>query len=258
MWPASKAVPKELFPIGRVPTIVHLFWELFDAGIRRVILVASKQALPLMEKLLDPTVLPPQKVADDPLVQRFQAMLAEVEFTIIEQSGNYGNGTPLILAAAKVGNYPCIYAFGDDVVLGENVSKGLIITYNRAGCPVLAAQEVDPSRKSHFGILECRTQGGIQQVIRLLEKPAPGKTSSNLASLGRYLVTPELLADLRTVAPGRDGEVWFVDSVIRRISRGESVCAFTLTTGKWYTVGDADNYADAVKAAIRLNRLLSS
>src|SRR5271167_2314509 len=204
MWPASKAIPKELFPLGRVPTIVHLLWELFDAGIRHVILVVSTAALPLMEKLLDPTILPPQKVADDPLVQRYQALLAETEFTIIEQSGNYGNGTPLLLAAKRVGNRPCIYAFGDDVVFGENVSRGLIVTYDKVHCPVLATQEIDPSKKSQFGILECQTERGVERVIRLLEKPGLDQTSSNLASLGRYLVTPELLAGLGTVAPGRD------------------------------------------------------
>lgn len=252
MWPASKAIPKELFPLGRVPAIVHLLWEFLDSGIHRVILVVGKQGLPLMETLLDASLLPPQKIANDPLIQRYQRMLTEVEFTILEQSGNYGNGTPLILAAETIGDEPCIYAFGDDVVLGENITKQLISVYSRMDCPVLAAQQVDENRKSLFGILECSTEGGAQHVVRLLEKPLPGQTSSTLASFGRYLVTAELMDDLRNVVPGRDREVWFVDSVIQRISKGQDVCASALTTGKWYTVGDPSSYAEATKAAAEI------
>jgi len=249
MWPASKATPKELFPLGLIPVIVHLLLEFLDAGIRRVILVVGKQGLPMMETLLDPSVSPPAKVADDPLVQRYQAMLTELEFTVLEQTGNYGNGTPLIMAADVVGPEPCIYAFGDDVVLGENASKGLIDVFARTGCPVLAAQEVDSSRKSQFGILETYEQGGLRYVSRLLEKPMPSETTSNLAAFGRYLVTPELMEILRAIPPGRDNEVWFTDSVIRRLQNREQVCAFLLTAGKWYTVGDPSSYAAAVRAA---------
>jgi UTP--glucose-1-phosphate uridylyltransferase len=194
-----------------------------------------------MKELVDASVDPPKKIANDPLIQRYQRMLTEVEFTIIEQSGNYGNGTPLILAEKMMGDEPCIYAFGDDVVL-----------YCRMECPVLAAQRVDETRKSLFGILECRKEGGVQHVVRLLEKPLPGETLSNLAAFGRYLVTTELMEDLRNVVPGRDRELWFVDSVIRRISNGGDVCAFALTSGKWYTVGDPSSYAEATKAAAEM------
>jgi UTP--glucose-1-phosphate uridylyltransferase len=249
MWPASKVLPKELFPLGRVPAIVHLVWELLDAGIRRVILVAAKETSGLIGGLFDPSVCPPQKVADDAMVQRFQAIFGQAEFTILHQSGNYGNGTPLILSADRVGSEPCIYAFGDDIIFGENVSRGLIRIFENTGCPVLAAQPVDASRKSLFGILECREEGGVQYVSRLVEKPSPAETTSNLASIGRYLVTPDLMETLRKIPPGRDKEVWFVDAVIRRLKENKGVCAFPLTTGKWYTVGDPASYAEAVKAA---------
>lgn len=249
MWPASKAVPKELFPLGRIPVMVHLLLEFLDAGICRVILVVGRQSLPVIATLLDSSVSPPPKIADDPLVRRYQAMLTEMQFTVLEQTGNYGNGTPLIMAADVVGPEPCIYAFGDDVVLGENASQGLIDVFARTGCPVLAAQEVDSSRRSQFGILETHEQGGLRYVSRLLEKPMPSETASNLAAFGRYLVTPELMEMLRAVRAGRDNEVWFTDSVIRRLQNSQPVCAFLLTAGKWYTVGDPSSYAAAVRAA---------
>jgi UTP--glucose-1-phosphate uridylyltransferase len=201
-----------------------------------------------VQGLLDPAVSPPPKMANDPTVQRFLNIFAQVEFTLIPQSGNYGNGTPLIQAADIVGTAPCLYAFGDDIVFGENISRALVDMFHRTGSPVLAAQPVEPSRKSSFGILECREQDGIQYVSRLIEKPAPDETPSNLAAFGRYLVTPELMLLLRKTTRGKDNEVWFVDAVIQHIKDGKPVCAVTLSTGKWYTVGDPASYADAVRA----------
>ena len=258
MWPASKSVPKEVFPLGRVPAIVHLVWELQDAGIRRIVIVASQEGLQPLMRLLDPSVRPPEKIADDPLVQRFQQTLATVEFVLLSQTGNYGNGTPLLLASDEVNGSPCIYAFGDDIVFDENVSKGLLDTYSRTGCPVLASQNVDPERTSQFGIIESVEKDHIQYVTRLIEKPSAGVTTSTLAAFGRYLVTPDLIDLLRRhTPPGRDNEVWFVDSVIRRILEGSPVCAFTLTKGKWYTVGDPTSYAQAV-AAVQNQAFMSS
>ncbi len=249
MWPASKAIPKELFPLGRVPAVVHLLAELRDAGIRNVVLVVGRQALPLFEILIDPSILPPQNVANDPLVRSYQEVIAELKFTILPQSGNYGNGTPLLLSSDAVGSEPCIYAFGDDIVLGENPSAGLLDTFARTGYPVLATQHVEPSRKSQFGIVECYQNEDVSYVSRLIEKPLPAETASDLASFGRYLVTPNLMDELRTTIPGRDNEVWFVDAVVRHIEKGGRVCASQLTTGKWYTVGDPLSYAKAVAAA---------
>ena len=254
MWPASKAIPKELFPLGRIPAIGHLLGELREAGIQHVVLVVGQRALPLFEVFIDQSIHPPQNVAGDPVVRIYQEVIANLEFTIIPQSGNYGNGTPLILAADVVGSEPCIYAFGDDIVFGENPSIGLIDTFNRTGCPVLATQHVEPSRKSQFGIVECYEDQQVSYVSRLIEKPLPSETASDLASFGRYLVTADLMDKLRSAGPGRDNEVWFVDAVIQRIEQGGRVCSSPLTTGRWYTVGDPASYAAAVAAALDITR----
>jgi UTP--glucose-1-phosphate uridylyltransferase len=250
MWPASKTVPKELFPLGRVPAIVHLVWELLDAGVRRIVIVVAAETSVLIRGLFDPNVRAPEKIANDPLVQRFQQIFETAEFIkVVDQPPQYGNGVPLIAAARWIKNTPCIYAFGDDIVFGENVSLGLLNTYGRTGCPVLAAQPVEPPRKSQFGIIECQEDDGIQYITRLIEKPSPDETTSTLASFGRYVVTPDLIEMLQKIPPGRDNEVWFVDSVIQRLRGGRRVCAFPLTDGKWYTVGDPTSYAQAVAAA---------
>jgi UTP--glucose-1-phosphate uridylyltransferase len=242
-------MPKELFPLGRMPAIAHIVSEFVQAGILRIVLVVAEQNLALMRGLFDPSMAPPPKMASDPLIRHFETLLTRAEIIMIRQSGNYGNAMPLILAAEEVGNEPCIYAFGDDVIFGENVTTGLLAVYGQTGRPVMAAQEVVPAKKSSFGIIETRLEKGLHSITRLVEKPKEGETASNLASFGRYLVTPDLMRVLRDTPPGRDGEIWFVDGVIEQISGGKRIFAFPLTTGTWYTVGDPKSYADAVRAA---------
>jgi UTP--glucose-1-phosphate uridylyltransferase len=249
MWPASKAIPKELFPLGKIPALGHLVCELVDAGIRRIIVVTSPNGSDLIKKMLDPDLLPPKNVENDPIVQYFVARLAQADITIIHQTGSYGNATPLMQAAEMIGSEPCIYAFGDDIVLGENISMELIRTYLQTGAPVMATQEIEAARTCLFGILECIAEDRYQRVTRVIEKPPLGATNSNLAAFGRYLVTPEIMTALKTISAGKNGEMWFVDAVIQLIAAGRPVFACKLTTGKWFTVGDPKGYAEAVSAA---------
>ncbi len=248
MWPASKVYPKELFPLGRIPVIVHLVWELLDAGIEEIIVVTAGRTGPAVEALFDPSSAP-EKIAGDPLIKRFQETLSRGVVTLMEQSGPYGNATPLRDALGRVGNHACIYAFGDDIVIGENATQGLLRIYGRTSHPVMGAQGVAPQRTSSFGILECEREGGFDYVQRILEKPKPGQTESNLASFGRYVVTPPVLDIVRRTKVGKDNELWFVDAMGGFLTGGGKVCAHTLTSGTWYTVGDPPSYADAVKAA---------
>jgi UTP--glucose-1-phosphate uridylyltransferase len=252
MWPASKAIPKELFPLGKIPALGHLIFELVDAGIQRILVVTSPHGIDLIKKLLDPGLLPPKNVERDPLVQSFAAKIVKADIAIFNQAGAYGNATPLMQAAEIIGAEPCIYAFGDDIVLGENVTSELIDVYAHTGSPVMAAQEIEPARTRLFGILECSLEGRFQRIMRVIEKPPLGATPSNLASLGRYLVTPELMDELRAIKPGTNGEMWFVDAVIQRIAAGQPVFAYTLKAGKWFTVGDPEGYAEAVNAAVKI------
>jgi UTP-glucose-1-phosphate uridylyltransferase len=99
MWPASKVCPKELFPLGKVPVIMRIVWELLDAGISNVVIVAGKHNRDLLCDLFDPSTPAPVNQRRDPLATRFENSLRTGRISIIEQAGDYGNGTPLRLAA---------------------------------------------------------------------------------------------------------------------------------------------------------------
>jgi UTP--glucose-1-phosphate uridylyltransferase len=251
MWPATKVFPKELLPLGKIPILVYVIWELVDAGISEIVVVAGEHNADAIERFLDSSAKAPANVASDPEVKRFTETLERVKFTIIQQKGPYGNATPLVNARELIGDRPCIYAFADDVVIGENASAALISVYEKTGYPVLCCQAVPEEKKSKFGIVECFERNGLQYVNRIVEKPRPGATTSNLAAFGRYLVTPELLRKLDEISVGANGELWFTDTVAARLRDHDPVCVWPLAVGAWYTVGDPVGFAKA-NAAISL------
>jgi UTP--glucose-1-phosphate uridylyltransferase len=258
MWPASKIIPKELFPLGKVPAIAHVVWEMIDAGIDDIRIIIRKGEPPAIAELLDPKRgAPPDSVKHDPVVQRFEEMIASVAFTFIEQQGPYGNGTPLLNGTEGV-DEPCVFAFADDVVFGENAVAGMVSLFEKTGNPVLAVQEVAQDEVKKFGILDTTSHHGVDVVQRFVEKPKPGETASRLASLGRYLVTPELVQVLRSTPIGKGGELWLADAFIHLLKAGRTLNAFRLTSGEWHTVGTPEGFVRAAVAAMKCESLAPS
>ena len=252
MWPASKVFPKELFPLGRLPVLFHLIWEMVDAGLTHIIIVVRKDGFSAVEALLDPRHQSPASVRSDPVVRKFETVIRRPRFTFVPQRGPYGNGTPLLNGFAASDGGPCVYAFADDVVFGENVTSGLVATYRRTGNPVLAVQPVPKKDVGRFGILETNGRGENRLVTRFVEKPRPGETRSRLASLGRYLVTTDVVDTLKRTGIGRDRELWLADAFTALLAANRPISAYALTAGRWYTVGNPEGYRDAVVAATRL------
>jgi UTP--glucose-1-phosphate uridylyltransferase len=252
MWPASKVFPKELFPLGRLPALGYVVWEMVEAGLDHIVIVVRKGGLEPVRAFLDPDVAPPSSVENDDLVKGFTDMLRRCRFTLVEQNGPYGNGTPLLNGSAVVPGDTCIFAFADDVVFGENASTGLLTTFQKCGCPVLCVQPVAPEDASKFGILEVDARGRIPFVTRFVEKPKPGETTSTLASLGRYLVTPAVVDVLRNVPLGRSDELWLSDAFVEILKAHGQLAAFELKSGRWHTVGNPDGFRQAVAASSRM------
>jgi UTP--glucose-1-phosphate uridylyltransferase len=117
---------------------------------------------------------------------------------------------------------------------------------------------VAESEVRKFGILDTAQENGIDVVRRFVEKPGPGETTSRLASLGRYLVTPELVNVLRSTPTGKGGELWLADAFIHLLNAGRVLNAFRLTTGQWHTVGTPEGYVRAAVAAMEFDSLAPS
>jgi UTP--glucose-1-phosphate uridylyltransferase len=231
---------------------------MIDAGIDDIRIIIRKGEPPAIAELLDPQRgAPPDSVRHDPVVQRFEQMIRAASFTFIEQEGPYGNGTPLLNGTEGL-EEPCVFAFADDVVFGENPVAGMVALFERTGNPILAVQEVAEEEVRKFGILDTIPDRGVDVVARFVEKPEPGQTASRLASLGRYLVTPELVQALRSTPTGKGGELWLADAFIQLLDAGRPLNAFRLTSGEWHTVGTPEGYVRAAVAAMQFDSLAAS
>jgi UTP--glucose-1-phosphate uridylyltransferase len=252
MWPASKVVPKELFPLGRLPALIYVIREIAEAGIEDIVVVVRDDNQSAVQALLDATIDPPSNVSDTPVAVEFTALLRKCRFRFVRQSGPYGNGTPLLNGYELLNTGACVYAFADDIILRENTTAGLLGVYGKTGTVVMSAQKVRPAEVSKFGIIETRRRRGSAYVQTLIEKPAAGQTTSRLAAIGRYVVTRGLIETLANTSIGRGNELWLTDAFVQWMRDGHDIAVFPLGKGKWFTVGTPEGFREAVLAAAQL------
>lgn len=220
--PVTKALPKEMLPILDKPVVQYIVEEAVASGIEDIILVTgqNKRAVedhfdfhPELEEWLKKT-----KKHDQLKQIRKIAQLAN--FIYIRQKGPYGNGTPVLNARHLIGNEPFAVAFGDDLFLSHKPRlKQLIEVYDKYHDPVLCAVRVDSSGTKKYGMIEgVEVERGVYQVKKLKEKPGPKKTKSRLASIGGYILTPEIFDELEKT-PLRNYELWLPDAIDRLLKK---------------------------------------
>ena len=193
--PASKTVPKEMFPVIDRPAIDFILQELRDSGVEDILFITSRRKRAL-EDYVDREV---------ELEQVFESEgAADKQRTIAVPSGRYvflrqqrmlGTGQAILLAEPFTGDDPFVVVFPDDLHVGDPpLTRQLIDTYERTGCSVLAVEH-DPPHLERYGVVALADDG--LHVTGIVEKPAPGTEPSRDISIGRYLYTPEIYPALR-------------------------------------------------------------
>ena len=143
------------------------------------------------------------------------------DFIFIRQKGPYGNGTPVLNARVAIGDEPFAVIWGDDIVEGVKPRlKQLIEVYYRYESPVLTAYPVDDEGTKKYGIIEGEEiEPGVFRVRDIVEKPGPEKTSSRIASIGGYILTPDIFQALEKTPLGKNNELWLVDAIFNLAKR---------------------------------------
>lgn len=215
--PATKAQPKEMLPVVDKPTIQYIVEEAVRAGITDIILVtgSTKRAI---EDHFDRNEELEKKLLKSGKTNKYKEIkkLAELaNFIYIRQKGPYGNGSPVLDAAKVVGDEPFAVVFGDDIWDCKTPHiKQLIDVYEKYGDPVLTAMKTNAAGTKKYGMIEgIKIEKDILQVNKLMEKPGPAKTKSRIASIGGYILTPDIFKELKKLKPGKDGEIWLVDAI---------------------------------------------
>ncbi len=242
--PATKAMAKEMLPIVDKPTIQFIVEEALDSGIEDILIVTGKEKRPI-EDHFDANVeleLNLRENGKNDLL-RLVEETAKVNLHFIRQSHPNGLGHAVLQAKAFVGNEPFVVMLGDDLMVDQiPLTKQLIHDYEVTGASAVAVMEIDQKDTSKYGVIDPgeKEGHGLYQVKRLVEKPAPEESPSNLAVIGRYLLTPEIFAILETEQPGAGNEIQLTDA-IDRLNQKQKIVARCFE-GKRYDVGDKFGY----------------
>lgn len=238
--PATKAMPKEMLPILDTPTIQYIVEEAARAGIEDIIIVTGKHKRAIEDhfdnqKELESTLKDKDKLD---LLEKVQHSTDLANIFYVRQKEQKGLGHAIWTARQFFGDEPFAVLLGDDIVQSETPAiQQLIEQYEVTQKSVIGVQEVPYEETHRYGIVEPKTkQGRCYEVSQFVEKPAPGTAPSNLAIMGRYVLTPEIFNYLDTQDVGAGGEIQLTDA-IERLNQDDSVYAYEFD-GTRYDVGE--------------------
>ncbi|MEH7549078.1 UTP--glucose-1-phosphate uridylyltransferase GalU [Neobacillus vireti] len=238
--PATKAMPKEMLPIVDKPTIQYIVEEAVASGIEDIIIVTGKGKRAIedhfdMAMELEENLIEKKKFELLDKVQ-FATNLADVHY--IRQKEPKGLGHAVWCARNFIGNEPFAVLLGDDIVQGNTPClRQLINQYEETFSSVIGVQSVPDQETHRYGIIDPASQDGrLYQVNNFVEKPKPGTAPSNLAIMGRYILTPEIFMFLEEQEKGAGGEIQLTDA-IQKLNQIQRVFAYDFE-GKRYDVGE--------------------
>lgn len=238
--PATKAMAKEMLPIVDKPTIQFIVEEALKSGIEDILIVTGKAKRPIEDHFdanLELEMALKEKGKTDLL--KLVEETTDVNLHFIRQSHPKGLGHAVLQAKAFVGNEPFVVMLGDDITEAKvPLTKELINDYDKIHASTIAVMEVPHEETSKYGIINPGNEvdKDLFNVKNFVEKPEPSKAPSNLAIIGRYLLTPEIFSVLETQKPGAGGEIQLTDA-IDTLNKTQRVFARKFT-GKRYDVGD--------------------
>ena len=238
--PATKAMPKEMLPIVDRPTIEYIIEEAVESGIEDIIIVTGKGKRAI-EDHFDRVPELEKNLADKGKFEmlekvQYSSELANIHY--IRQKEPKGLGHAVWCARNFIGDEPFAVLLGDDIVQNDvPCLKQLINQYDETLSSIIGVQEVPESETHRYGIIDPLThEGRLYQVKNFVEKPAPGTAPSNLAIIGRYILTPEIFIFLDKQEVGAGGEIQLTDA-IQQLNKIQRVFAYQFE-GKRYDVGE--------------------
>jgi UTP--glucose-1-phosphate uridylyltransferase len=252
--PATKAQPKEMLPLVDKPIIQYVVEEAAASGIESIIIVTGRGKTAIenhfdvayeLEQLLE------QRRKLD-LLKEIRSITDMINVSYVRQKEPLGLGHAILMARDFIGDEPFAVFLGDDVIEAEvPVMRQMIDVYEKHHSPIVAVERVSRKRTSDYGIVAARPAGDhLYQVTDLVEKPSPEEAPSDLAIIGRYILTPDIFKHLEATAAGRGGEIQLTDG-LRSLLRRRRIYAYRFS-GRRYDTGDKLGFLKAtVEFALR-------
>jgi UTP--glucose-1-phosphate uridylyltransferase len=256
--PATKAQPKEMLPIVDKPTIQYIIEEAVASGIEEILIITGRNKK-CIEDHFDKSVeleMELEKNHKEDLLELVRDISDLVDIHYIRQKEPKGLGHAILCAKAFVGNEPFAVLLGDDVVDSEvPCLKQLMDCYKEYKTSILGVQTVDHEDVNKYGIVDgIHIEDRVYKVKKLVEKPSIDEAPSNVAILGRYIITPHIFEILTNTAPGKGGEIQLTDA-LQTLIESEAMYAYNFE-GRRYDVGDKLGFLQAtVEYALKREEL---
>ena len=246
--PLSRAVPKEFFPLVDKPVIQYVIEEIKKSGIKEIVFVTSpgqKTILNYFKKSpeLEKTLIKRKKDKVLKEMKDFEEIFEGITFSSVLQKKPLGDGHAILQAAKQVVGEAVAVSFCDDIVDSEEPAiSQLINIFKTCNAPVVALKELPADKVPAYGVVAVeKIANHLYKIKKIVEKPEPGSSPSNLVIVGKYILTPEVFQYLKKATPSKKGEVILAEVFDKMLSDGKIIYGCELK-GEWLECGDKSKW----------------
>lgn len=245
--PATKAIPKEMLPIIDKPTIEYIAEEAAESGITDLLIIVSRSKDAIVNHFDKAFELEAILERDNKheMLKAIQGVSKKMNVHFIRQQEQKGLGHAVLHAKTFAGNEPFAVMLGDDVVANDKPClKQLTEQFENVNSSILGVQKVGMEHVSKYGIVDCeQVDGRLYKMNGMVEKPKREDAPSDIAALGRYILTPAIFNCLEHTPKGAGGEIQLTDAIVE-LSKTENVYAYDFE-GKRYDIGNKQGFLQA-------------
>lgn len=250
--PQTKAMPKEMLPIVDRPVIQCVVDEAVRSGIRDVIIVTGSNKRAIEDHFDNPNEDLIKNLTQGnktKLLEETRRISEMANFIYVRQKGPYGNGTPILAAESIVDSEPFSVLWGDEFIYSKPPRLAQMMeVYERYPGIIISGVRIDRKEDlSRYGIADLEhVEGNVHRIKQIVEKPSPEEAPSNIATHGAYILPPQIFGALKSLKPGKGGEIWLVDAINQLRDEGFPVYAVEIENGKYYDTGNKLEYMKTV------------
>ncbi|MEM7364349.1 MAG: UTP--glucose-1-phosphate uridylyltransferase GalU, partial [Pseudomonadota bacterium] len=249
--PSTKAMPKEMLPIVSKPLIQYGVEEAIDAGLTDIGFISGRGKRAIEDHFDISYELEHQisGTSKDCLLDDIRSVIEQCRFSYTRQVEMKGLGHAILTGETLIGSEPFAVLLADDLCVNEGpgVLAQMVALYEEYQCPIVAIEEVPQDQTQNYGVIAGKEmETDVYKISEMVEKPAPEDAPSNLAIIGRYILTPDIFDVLRETKPGKGGEIQITDAIAAQAENG-MVLGYKFK-GRRFDCGSIDGFVEATNA----------